>query len=246
MNQNVNEIIELLEKEAYSDGLLRCADLIDEFKNAFMEQLTVESATDYVGSVILYSRVCAAIKKPWMVFPKLQAAEGALRFLSDFMTDRDTLADSYLSFAESYAYGNYIPEAVRSYMEAARFFETDEKAVEAAYSGFFYQVRFGKSLKADFSFVEERFGKEAVRGLKNDAKKDAEQQILVDPIEASDDFLQCRFEMEEMTDRTISETDNKDTPFFELYWTTKKDVLKKHFGIEWKTPAEMNPNIRFY
>ena len=28
------------------------------------------------------------------------------------------------------------------------------------------------------------------------------------------------------------------------YWARKKELLKKE-GIEWRTPAEMNPTIRF-
>jgi hypothetical protein len=28
-------------------------------------------------------------------------------------------------------------------------------------------------------------------------------------------------------------------------WGVKKGILKKKYGIEWRTPAEMNPNVAF-
>jgi hypothetical protein len=29
------------------------------------------------------------------------------------------------------------------------------------------------------------------------------------------------------------------------YWPTKKRILKEKYGIDWRTPAEMNPNVAF-
>ncbi len=33
--------------------------------------------------------------------------------------------------------------------------------------------------------------------------------------------------------------------FCHLFWKTKKRILKEQFGIEWKSPAEMNKGLRF-
>lgn len=33
--------------------------------------------------------------------------------------------------------------------------------------------------------------------------------------------------------------------FVHLYWQTKKQILRSDYGLDWKTPAELNPNI-FY
>jgi hypothetical protein len=30
-----------------------------------------------------------------------------------------------------------------------------------------------------------------------------------------------------------------------FYWALKKEYLKDKYGIDWRTPAEMNPNIAF-
>lgn len=37
----------------------------------------------------------------------------------------------------------------------------------------------------------------------------------------------------------------KDLGFCHYYWGEKKDRLWKKYGMDWKTPAEMNPDILF-
>lgn len=58
---------------------------------------------------------------------------------------------------------------------------------------------------------------------------------------------------ENVFDKIDSEVDEqlKDHPmkdrigFVHFYWNTKKEILKKKYGIEWKSPKEMNPHIIF-
>ena len=245
MKTNVNKILECIDHKDYSDALDLCNDLLDEMQAKFIEDLTVNTATDYVGIVILYSKISAMMKKPWKAFPKLETARGALRFLKDFMSDSDILGETYCSFGEAYAYGSFLPEAVTCFADAARYFDSEEKSVEALSSAFFYQERFGKKVLDDLSFAEEKFGKDKIRELKKGAKEEVKAQILTDPVESTDDFLKIRFEAEEITDELLSEN-REEGPFCALYWNTKKSVLKERFGIDWKSPAEMNPNIRFY
>jgi len=30
-----------------------------------------------------------------------------------------------------------------------------------------------------------------------------------------------------------------------IFWPTKKRILRKQFGVRWRTPAEMNPHVIF-
>ena len=85
MNKNVDEIFSLLEKEEYLSALNLCGELIDCFQTRFMEDLTVNTATDYVGAVILYAKICSVIKKPWKSYNYLETSRGALRFLKDYL-----------------------------------------------------------------------------------------------------------------------------------------------------------------
>ncbi len=246
MNSKANDILALLDQEDYFSALSNCQTLIENFQTKFMEELTVNTATDYVGAVILYSRICAAVKKPWKSFPHLETARGALRFLKDFMADSDMLAETYDSFGDAFARGTYLPEAVSCFCDAAGYFASDDKSMDALYSAFFYQARFGKKLLRDLSFAEERFGKAKLAQLKAQAEDEANAQIKMDGVESSDEFLKIRFEVEKITDELLAQNRDSDEPFCLLYWNTKKSVLKERFDIDWKTPAEMNPNIRFY
>ena len=246
MRNEGNEILRLLDEGDHLNALKRCEELVSEFMTSFMEELTVNTATDYVGSVILYAKICAIVKKPWKAFPKLESARGALRFLKDYMIDRETLAETHVSFADAYAHGCYFPEAVQCYFEAANFFESKDLSLDALSSAFFYQARFGKELLVDLGQLEEKYGSNKILELKDIARKEVETQIKTDPVEATDAFLKIRYQAEEATDAIVSNAKENDLPFCSLYWNTKKSVLKDNFGIEWKTPAEMNPNIRFY
>jgi hypothetical protein len=37
----------------------------------------------------------------------------------------------------------------------------------------------------------------------------------------------------------------RDEKFIFRYWSAKKEILRQQFGIEWKTPAELNPRITY-
>lgn len=246
MISEANEILELFQQEKFDSALIRCSELLEKFMNVFMEDLTVNSATDLVGTAILYARICGAMKKPWKAFPELEKARGALRFLKDFMKDSEILSDAFRSFGEAYAYGGYLPEAVSCFADAARFSDSSEKIKEALSSAFFYQERFGKKLLKDVSFAKEKLDENTLKILMKSAKEEARDQILTDPVESSDSYLAVRFEAEKLTDELLEKTKSQNTPFCVSYWNTKKRILKDKFGIDWKSPADMNPEIRFY
>lgn len=179
-------------------------------------------------------------------FSLLQTAKGALRFLKDYMTDDDTLAESYFSFAEAYACGGFLPEAVSCFVISACYFVSDLKREEALSDAFYYEARFGKKIVNDLGFAIEKIGKAKITELKKNAVLDAKAQVLTDPIECSDEFLRVRYDVEKMTDEILAEKPNDGTPFCISYWETKKSVLKENYAISWKSPADMNPDIRFY
>jgi len=67
-----------------------------------------------------------------------------------------------------------------------------------------------------------------------------------DPIDDDPQFAEILAEVEKATEEAL-----KDHPlrgglgFCHVYWETKKSVLKERYGIEWTTPAELNPNVIF-
>lgn len=246
MNRDVKDLLAAVENCDFSVAFERCERLVSLCMTEFMEQLTVNTATDYVGSVILYSDICASEKKPWKAIPKLEAARGALRFLEDYMEDQATLAEAFRSVAASFAYAGFLPEAALFFQKEARCCQDIDELKDAVYSALFYEARFGKDLPLDFDFVKEKIGEGALTSLKERALLEARDQIRLDPIESSEEYLKIRFDVEKEVDDILSEIDSSDLPFCLRYWTAKKRVLKDTFGIDWRTPEEMNPEIRFY
>ena len=39
--------------------------------------------------------------------------------------------------------------------------------------------------------------------------------------------------------------ENRGMGYCYLYWETKRDILKKDYGIEWRSPAVLNPRVHF-
>ena len=65
-----------------------------------------------------------------------------------------------------------------------------------------------------------------------------------DPIEEDPRFK----EILALVDATV-EREFKDEPrvagFCHIFWATKKCILKEKYDLDWKTPAEMNPDAIF-
>ena len=66
-----------------------------------------------------------------------------------------------------------------------------------------------------------------------------------DPVEYTDEYLKIELELERLIRKQIGENEEERLGFCHLYWGTKKKILKEQFGIEWQSPAELNPDINF-
>lgn len=67
--------------------------------------------------------------------------------------------------------------------------------------------------------------------------------LKYDPVEDTPEFQAIRDELEEKIVAKIGE--NSGMGYCHLYWQTKREILKKEYGIEWQSPAVMNPRIHF-
>ena len=72
------------------------------------------------------------------------------------------------------------------------------------------------------------------------------KNIKNDSIENSEEYKKIKDELEKKINMKI-EIDGykKGIGYCHIYWEYKKEILKKDYGIEWKSPAELNPNIIF-
>ena len=64
-----------------------------------------------------------------------------------------------------------------------------------------------------------------------------------DPVEDTPAFQAIKNEFEAKILAKIGP--NSGMGYCYLYWETKREILKKDYGIEWKSPALLNPKVRF-
>ncbi len=246
-SSNLSEkIISLFQSGKLQSAQEVCADYIDQCKTQFMEELTLDTATNFAGSVLLFSQLCAAEKKPWKATLYLNDANGCIRFLEDFMTHREMLASTCFSFASAYEYAAFFPEASQYYQKAIRYSNDVSVLEEALFSYLLMTLRIHDTIpKRDLDLVREKIDSKTLSEIKKEAKDAFSKLIATDPIEKEQTFLDIRYEVEKRVDAQLLETDAENVPFCIRYWTSKKQILQDEFGITWRTPAECNPDIKF-
>jgi hypothetical protein len=70
------------------------------------------------------------------------------------------------------------------------------------------------------------------------------QGILHDPNENEPELQAIFRAAEKQTDEELK-GEPRELGFIHRYWNTKKRILKEKHNLYWRTPAEMNPNVRF-
>ena len=64
-----------------------------------------------------------------------------------------------------------------------------------------------------------------------------------DPVEDTSEYLAIKDELEaKIIERMGGEMTRGNA---HLYTSFKKEILKKDYGIDWKSPQELNPRIKF-
>lgn len=73
-----------------------------------------------------------------------------------------------------------------------------------------------------------------------------ESRIKHDPIEDDPKYEQIFKTIDaEITEILKDDPDRDHMGFVHIFWRTKKKLLKERYGIEWKSPGVMNPQIIF-
>lgn len=67
--------------------------------------------------------------------------------------------------------------------------------------------------------------------------------IKEDPVMYTDAYLKIELELERLIREEIGEGGYMG--FCHEYWWTKKRILKERYGIEWKSPVDLNPMVNF-
>lgn len=67
--------------------------------------------------------------------------------------------------------------------------------------------------------------------------------MKIDPVESTPEYLAIEAELKEKIIKEIGEGGYMGYCY--KYWYTKQKILLNDYGIEWKSPAQLNPHILF-
>ena len=71
--------------------------------------------------------------------------------------------------------------------------------------------------------------------------------MIIDEVENTDEYKQIEEELDERIRLQIKAMGYNENMFgiCHLYWEIKKEILELEYGIDWKSPEELNPDIIF-
>ena len=65
-----------------------------------------------------------------------------------------------------------------------------------------------------------------------------------DPVEDTEEYKRIAPTVEALIKEELGEQ-RRMLGYCHIYWAAKKRILKEKFGIDWKSPSELNPYIIF-
>lgn len=65
-----------------------------------------------------------------------------------------------------------------------------------------------------------------------------------DPVEYTREWAEAAYNVEEELDKKFAGV-RRGMGFCFMYWPAKQELLKKKYGIKWRTPSQMNPRVKF-
>ena len=81
------------------------------------------------------------------------------------------------------------------------------------------------------------------RRMGRNGKKKRDPHLKYDPVEDTLYFMQIEEEVNRLVKEKIGEGGYMGYCF--IYWGTKKQILKEKYGIDWRSPSELNPTVLF-
>jgi len=78
------------------------------------------------------------------------------------------------------------------------------------------------------------------------ASQPANAGLKRDPIENAPEHRKVFEQIDSEVQLSLSSHPQKGSMgFVHIFWETKKSILKQKYGIDWRSPAEMNPHVMF-
>ncbi|MBR3679765.1 MAG: hypothetical protein IKL87_06135 [Oscillospiraceae bacterium] len=251
------EYLELLHsKRAAKVGVEFAERLMDRVYQAFLAHPTSEVAVDLLYNCLLVQQFHAMNFDQWRSHPSIVKCENALASLE---------ADGRLSdcfrfcqeTAATYADARFWPEALR-YATRAHGYSKQliQKKITVLENDEMLDLRDTACLICEYALhtaeglterleamLQSDLGAENFAFVLQEAQDNVDD-IIVDPVEFTPEYLAIRYELEEKIDDAL-EHQRGYYEYCKDYWMAKRLILRSEFGISWKSPAALNPNMDF-
>ena len=67
--------------------------------------------------------------------------------------------------------------------------------------------------------------------------------LVYDEVEDTTEYIMVKEEVDRLVEEEIGS--HRCLGYCFMYWSAKKRILKEKYGIDWKTPCELNPDVLF-
>lgn len=256
--QALAEYLTLLQSErAASVGIWFCERVFHRVSAAFHAHLTTELAVDLLYACLLVQQFYAMDFAPWRAHPSIEASQDALKAVTADGRDSDCLRFCQAA-AELYAEAKFWPEAL-SYAvqmhEAAR--RLVQKGITLLENGArldlrdtacavcLYASQTAEGLTDVLSeMLLADLGAEEYAAVTAEAAETVGDTVT-DPVEKTPEYLAIRYELEEKIDEALDHQRGY-YDYCKEYWMVKKLILRSDYGIQWKSPAVLNPGVEFH
>ncbi len=125
--------------------------------------------------------------------------------------------------------------------------DINSKYIDIEFANKTAKFLFDTMLKNFITFKDERIQAIAFGAMKENGriykKRARSTGLKYDPIEDTPEFLKIEDELEALIEAKIGK--NRFLGFCFFYWSAKKEILKEKYGIDWKSPSELNPHVMF-
>lgn len=157
------------------------------------------------------------------------------------------IADQYMALRHFlYAKEHYL-KALELFPQCAKDVFDDEEAAEMFEEGCVNLLKIYGN-RGDYDAADRIYG--LIGGALPERAEEIHRQvmkkplILYDTVEYSDEYLAVLPELEAKIERELKGVKRRHGFCFQ-YWHTKEEILKRDYGIDWTSPAALNPRVRF-
>ena len=192
------------------------------------------------------------------------------KYRGQYDTDNETDCMIYTFLADSFTYIPYLPLAVDCYtlaLECA--IHSDDELVAGEIPELVYKIAKYRNMIARDRFYTQnsklavhsrksetvydlcddintgdKLKKDEVRAIVKSAADTAGRALTACASEHSSEYLNCLYDMNETVLNSFDKKEREAESFCYAFWAAKKMYLKSR-GIDWESPASLNPNVKF-